>query len=80
MSVETSGQFDVGGRAALSLMEQALALLDGCGGGNDAGAHLDLAICRLRVALGLGSADTPDANFSADPRLDPDAVPWSRAS
>jgi hypothetical protein len=37
---------------ALALMEQALALLDRSDCNLEAGAHLDLAICRLRESLG----------------------------
>ena len=36
---------------ALKQMEIALAILDLIDGRSDVGAHLDLAICRLRVAL-----------------------------
>ena len=43
-----SGRLDREGIAALNHMEEALELLDGCGDGSDVGAHLDLAICRLR--------------------------------
>lgn len=35
--------------SALKQMEIALAILDHVGGRSDVGAHLDLAICRLRV-------------------------------
>ena len=35
-------------RKALGLMEDALDLLDGADCSADVGAHLDLAICRLR--------------------------------
>jgi hypothetical protein len=34
---------------ALELMERALALIDAAGGPDDAGAHLDLAIHRLKA-------------------------------
>jgi hypothetical protein len=53
------------GGAALSLMEEALALLDRGDVAPDVGAHLDLAICRLRDILGIetgrgpGQAETP---------------------
>jgi hypothetical protein len=43
---------DQDGLAALALMEEALALLDRSGCSLEAGAELDLAICRLRTALG----------------------------
>jgi hypothetical protein len=36
---------------ALSYMEVALELLDGAGAPADIGAHLDLALCRLREVL-----------------------------
>ncbi|HEX6785390.1 MAG TPA: hypothetical protein VF098_12165 [Sphingomicrobium sp.] len=38
---------------ALRLMEQALELLDRSNAPFDVGAHLDLAICRLREGLGI---------------------------
>ena len=44
--------FERDGRAALNLMKQALILLDNCGSTAEVGAHLDLAICRLKEALG----------------------------
>jgi hypothetical protein len=34
---------------ALDMMERALAILDAAGGPDDAGAHLDLAIHRLKA-------------------------------
>ena len=36
------------GPEALSRMEEALELIDRCDGTAEIGAHLDLAICRLR--------------------------------
>jgi len=48
MDENHSGRLDREGIAALTHMEEALVLLDGCGDGSDVGAHLDLAICRLR--------------------------------
>lgn len=36
---------------ALSLMKEALCLLDQCGAATEAGAHLDLAIHRLENAI-----------------------------
>ena len=44
-----------GMRQALGLMEQALKLLDDHEGPNDAGAHLDLAVHRLRDWLESGT-------------------------
>lgn len=41
---------------ALDLMEKALALIDAADGPDDAGAHLDLAIHRLRDWIGSGRA------------------------
>jgi hypothetical protein len=38
--------------AALSLMQEALELLDRSGCTLELGAHLDLAICRLQASLG----------------------------
>ena len=49
ISIDCAGQE---GLAALAHMEEALALLDRCGCSMEAGADLDLAICRLRTALG----------------------------
>lgn len=43
-------------REALQLMETALALVDSVDSALDFGAHLDLAICRLRDALDTGPA------------------------
>lgn len=45
------GSLQQEGAAALDLMERALELLDNCDGAIDVGAHLDLAICRLRDAI-----------------------------
>ena len=44
---------DLAGRA-LELMEKALGLIDANNGPNDAGAHLDLAIHRLREWIKSG--------------------------
>ena len=41
---------------ALRLMEAALGILDEHGAPADIGAHLDLAICRLRAAIGSHDA------------------------
>lgn len=38
---------------ALSLMQHALELIDGTGDASDAGAHLDLAVERLRGHLSV---------------------------
>jgi hypothetical protein len=58
------GRLDSEGAAALDHMEKALELLDRCDGADEVGAHLDLAICRLRKAVaqsrtehGLGPPD-----------------------
>jgi len=45
--------------SALYQMEQALSLLDTCGAPGDIGAHLDLAMCRLREHL-QSVPTTPD--------------------
>ena len=42
---------DSEGVVALAHMEQALELLDRCNDAMDVGAHLDLAICRLREIM-----------------------------
>jgi hypothetical protein len=67
------------GRAALSLMEQALELLDRCTTGHEVGAHLDLAICRLRAILWPGSAEI-SGSASAPERSEDGDCPWSQAS
>jgi hypothetical protein len=74
------GQREEEGRAALTLMEQALELLDRCGTSLDAGAHLDLAICRLRERLQPGSGGMPDTDLSTCQQIDPEPLPWSKAS
>lgn len=43
---------------ALNLMVRALALLDKTEGAHEAGAHLDLAICRLRALHSIDKAPT----------------------
>lgn len=50
---------DQDGLAALSLMEQAQALLDRSDSFLEAGPHLDLAICRLRDALAMVTLAEP---------------------
>jgi hypothetical protein len=42
-------------------MEQALALLDRSAEASTVGAHLDLAICRLRETLGIAASDERNA-------------------
>src|SRR3954452_8764527 len=51
MSETPAGPLRREGVEALSHMEEALGLLDCCEAAFDAGAHLDLAICRLRDVL-----------------------------
>lgn len=51
MSEPGLGTLQREGAAALSLMERALELLDRCDCAMDVGAHLDLAVCRLREAI-----------------------------
>jgi hypothetical protein len=75
-----TGKLEQDIRAALSLMEQALAVLDRCDDGLDAGAHLDLAICRLRDVLEIDAAEAPDRDATHDAPVDHDALPWSKAS
>ena len=55
MSSEASGSLHREGTEALGLMEQALELLDHCDA-HEVGAHLDLAICRLRDAIARDEA------------------------
>lgn len=80
MTILTTGQLDEDRGSALALMERALELLDACGSGNDVGAHLDLAICRLRERLRLTPTDLLNGDLSAYDRLDADALPWPKAS
>jgi len=42
---------------ALQHMQAALDVLDQTGAPTDIGSHLDLAICRLELALGAGCRD-----------------------
>jgi hypothetical protein len=49
---------------ALEDMESALEALDQAGGMNQVGAHLDLAICRLRAVLTVSNA-TSETDQSA---------------
>ena len=65
MSKTVSNQAETNGTAALSLMEKALALLDGADFPGEVGADLDHAICRLREILGIPVMDGPDGG--ADP-------------
>ena len=51
MATDGSGSIQSEGAEALKLMEEALELLDRCDGAADIGAHLDLAICRLRALV-----------------------------
>jgi hypothetical protein len=50
---------------ALSYMEVALELLDGAEAPAEIGAHLDLALCRLREVV--GDAEGQISGASADP-------------
>jgi hypothetical protein len=45
---------------ALALLEQALAILDAIDAPGDIGAHVDLAISRLRDELGMEPLPPPD--------------------
>jgi hypothetical protein len=51
MNEEAGGTLQQEGVAALVHMEKALGLIDRCQGTSEVGAHLDLAICRLRDLL-----------------------------
>lgn len=65
------GRLQEDGQTALSLMEQALGLLDSCDSALDVGAHLDLAICRLRDHLRkMGIDFEPTLLRSAADQLD----------
>jgi hypothetical protein len=74
------GQLEREGAAALSLMEQALGLLDRCETGLEVGAHLDLAICRLRELLSPGSAASTDLDLAAQPLFQRGPSSWPKAS
>jgi hypothetical protein len=52
MDQDRSGTLEDEGVRALALMQEALVLLDRCDGVTVVGAHLDLAICRLRDMIG----------------------------
>lgn len=51
MGKDVSESLQRDGREALSRMEEALELVDRCDGTTEIGAHLDLAICRLRELI-----------------------------
>lgn len=51
-----SDEAAIHGAKALSLMEEALDLLDSADFPGEVGADLDQAICRLRTALGITGA------------------------
>jgi len=62
MCEPSSGRLAIEGAAALSLMEEALVLLDRCDDhAMEVGAHLDLAICRLRARMGAAAADRSES-------------------
>lgn len=48
MGKDVSEALQRDGLAALARMQEALELIDRCEGTSEIGAHLDLAICRLR--------------------------------
>lgn len=59
------------GVKALSLMEDALAALDRGEISAEVGAHLDLAICRLREVLGMTSGEEQlDRSFEFNPSVE----------
>lgn len=67
MADSRRGSLQLEGVAALNHMEQALQLLDTIDLTTEVGAHLDLAICRLRDALessSNGQAATSDDEAS----------------
>jgi hypothetical protein len=70
------GRLQEDGQKALLLMEQALQLLDRCDPALDVGAHLDLAICRLRERLQPGSGAL-EVYEAASEWSDPKSVPSS---
>jgi hypothetical protein len=64
MGESRAGSLDREGVAALTRMEEALHLLDSIGVPLETGAHLDLAICRLRDALNNAGIVPPERNQS----------------
>ena len=67
---EVSSEAERECRQALSLMEDALSILDRSDCALDVAAHLDLAICRLREAL-----DFPAPIISMS-RIGSPSTPW----
>ena len=67
MSKSMRSELEGNALAALSLMEEALALLDRDDFALDVGAHLDLAICRLREVLGIEAETLPDDSHALQP-------------
>jgi hypothetical protein len=57
MGQAASDRVNADGASALSLMEEALGLLDRCDAAPEIGAHLDLAICRLRENLEVAAPE-----------------------
>lgn len=63
MGENRRGSLEREGMAALTLMSQALQLLDTFEQSVEAGAHLDLAISRLRDALKTAGVALPEQNL-----------------
>ena len=61
MEKDSAGSLERDGAAALNHMEEALELLDRCEGADDVGAHLDLAIARLKDRLAQAKARSAQA-------------------
>lgn len=59
MNQSNKGTLEKEGLEALSHMEEALRLLDGCEATTSVGAQLDHAICRLRDVLADAGVDGP---------------------
>jgi hypothetical protein len=59
MDRSRSGTLEDEGAAALTLMQEALVLLDRCNDATAVGAHLDLAICRLRDMIASNQKTSP---------------------
>jgi hypothetical protein len=64
MTNAASGSLEHEGNRALELMVEALEIIDRCDAALDVGAHLDLAICRLRDLLAAQAAEKSDAGDS----------------
>lgn len=64
---------------ALELMRRAQSLLDGADAPGEIGCHLDLAICRLKALIRLGTEGQTRHWATADPTFSTHGpCPWDR--